>query len=398
MMISVTDALRIIDKAIAPMPVINVSLVDAVNMTLAEAVFSKVTQPPFDASAMDGYAIRADGISTSNALKITGTSAAGDRFKGEVKLGEAVRIFTGAPMPDGADSVVIQENTSRQGDKLIVNISPNRKDHIRSAGIDFKQGEKLLDVGRNLDGPAIALAAAANHDKLPVFRRPRIALIANGDELVLPGKIPTPDQIICSIPFGLAPLITKWGGQPEFLGVAPDDPAKIGRIIENAKNYDLIVPIGGASVGERDFMRRAFSDLGFEFLFEKVAVKPGKPTWFGTLGSAHVLGLPGNPASSIVSSILFLKPIIEHYTNKNIKSVERFLSATIGTPLEKNGQRENYLRAHSDYDQAGRLVIYPQNKQDSSLLSPFAKSDALLRRLPGAPALTVGDKIDFIKY
>ena len=394
-MISVDEAKAIITGALSPLGEEILPLKKAHGRTLAQPIIAKLTQPPFSASAMDGYAVRFEDVQTGATLKVIGVSSAGERFEGRVAGNEAVRIYTGAPVPEGADHIVIQEHVSRDGDVITVNETQKEKRHIRPAGGDFKDGEALLHAGETLSGPALVLAAAANHQSASVVRRPRVALIANGDELVMPGGNLSPDEIVCSIPFGLSPMIENWGGAPEFLGIAPDDPAAIKAVVEKALAYDLIVPIGGASVGDRDFMRKVFKDLGFQSLFEKVAVKPGKPAWFGQVEKSHVIGLPGNPASALATAILFLRPAINAMLGATSDHQE--VSLPLAEPLGANGSRENYQRARIVKNDKGEDAVLPDSNQDSSLMQVFARADLLLRRLPDAPAAAKGDLVDCLK-
>lgn len=387
-MVSVDEALRLIREHIAELTAESVPLADAAGRVLADAVTSRVTQPPFAASAMDGFAVRWEDVRQSGArLAIIGESVAGERFHGRVGAGEAVRIFTGAPMPAGADHVLIQEEAQRNGAYIICLEDQKRASNVRLAGIDFHIGDGLATKGETLTGPMLALIAAGNIDRVKVVRQPRVAIIANGDELAAPGGDLSDDQIVSSIPFGLAPMISSWGGAPRFLGVARDDPADIRRLIDDAGDCDIIAPIGGASVGDRDFMRDVFSARGAAPIFEKVSVKPGKPTWFAKLdGGRYVLGLPGNPASALVTARLFLKTAIDAALGRRNDETTRF--ARLVRPLPANGPRETYLRARLSSAQDGALAIDAFDDQDSSLLSVLARSNALIRRPSGAlPAI-----------
>jgi molybdopterin molybdotransferase len=386
-MISVAEARTLIGAAIRPVPAETVDLAAAAGRTLAEPVLARMTQPPFDASAMDGYAVRLADCAVGASLSVIGESAAGKRFKGSLAKGEAVRIFTGAPVPPGADHVVIQEEAERAGAVLTVK-SEQARANVRRAGIDFGKGDDLAGAGAVLSGPLLALIAAGNVAEVRVRRIPSVAIIANGDELALPGAALGEDDIVSSIPFGLAAMIEGWGGRAEALGVARDDPAEVAEMIVRARGFDVIVPIGGASVGDRDFMRAAFNGEGFEPIFEKVSVKPGKPTFFGRLGQSFVLGLPGNPASALVTARLFLKHALSRLLER--KDDGEFFRARLAEPLSANGPREAYLRARLSHADDGARLATPFANQDSSLLSVLAASDILIRREANAPTAPRG--------
>lgn len=388
-MISVEEAQKLIRETLTPVGTEAVALEDAMGRILAEPVKARLSQPPFRSSAMDGYAVRlADVAEKGVRLPVIGVSSAGARFNGALQPDAAVRIFTGAPVPDEADHVLIQEHAERNGDTIIVTHAQGSAKNIRPLGVDFREGETLLEAGTRLAGPALALAAAGNVATVQVRKRPRVAIIANGDELVMPGGAPGPDEIICSIPFGLAPMIRDWGGAPDFLGAAPDDKRAIRAVVERALDYDLIAPIGGASVGDRDYMHAVFDELGFSPVFNKVAVKPGKPAWFGKLGNAAVLGLPGNPASALVTAILFVKTALTQMLARNDATMQ--FSARTTTPLKATGPRETYLRARIVIGADGERRIAPFENQDSSLLSVMARADALIRRPANGPAVPEG--------
>lgn len=397
-MITVEEAHKIIREKLTPLGAETIAIEEAFGRVLAEPVTAQLNQPPFTASAMDGYAVSIADVNTDGApLKVIGESAAGQRFAGELEHGCAVRIFTGAPLPSGADHVVIQENTTRDGDTVIVSVAQTEPSNIRRRGIDFKKDDVLVAKSEKLSGSMLGLAAAGNNTTVTVRKSPRVALIANGDELVPPGGVMGPDSIICSIPYALDPMIRQWGGAPSFLGIAKDDPEDIKAIAEKALDYDLIVPIGGASVGDKDFMRSVFKELGYAPAFEKISVKPGKPTWFGALGKAHVLGLPGNPASAIVISILFLKTAIEALLALNASNNEPFVTARATRSLPPNGPRETYLRAFLETSADGAIYATPFGKQDSSLISVMAKSNALIRREANAPEAAKGAMVECIR-
>jgi len=390
-MISVDQAIEHLLAASKAMPDKPVALSKALGSVLAADVVAKVTLPPRAASARDGYAVRLDDVRTKGAqLHVIGEAPAGRPFDGEIGKGQAVRIFTGGVVPDGADHVLIQENAERGENSITVTEASGEARHIRKAGIDFHQGDILIKKGTRLEPGHLALAAAGNHAKLDIFQKPRIGLIANGDELRRPGETQDPDIIVSSNPSGLGALIESWGGDPVDLGIAGDTPDAIAALIEQAHHCDIIVPIGGASVGDHDHMRDVFSSRGLEMIFEKIAVRPGKPTWFGKMGDQLVLGLPGNPASATVCAYLFLQTLITG------QSALQGVAARLKIALGSNGPRETYARARISCDESGQLRVMPFPRQDSSLLTPFPQSNALIRIHANQPGKPAGDIVDCI--
>ena len=388
-MISVQEALsRIIAERPRGAPV-TLPLAQTLGCILAKDVAALVSLPPLAASAMDGYAVRLEDVREAGAaLKVIGEAPAGHPFAGRVRAGQAVRIFTGGAVPDGADHIIIQENVARDGDNITVNTPSEAARHIRKAGIDFFEGTKLISAGTLIGPPEIALAAAANHAQISAYPRLKIALLANGDELRPPGSILKSSEIISSNPLALGALITQWGGEILDMGIAGDSLAAITALIEAAREADIIIPIGGASVGDHDYMRPAFREAGLKMIFEKVAVRPGKPTWFGKLGEQRVLGLPGNPASAIVCAHLFLKALMGRH-NKLAKA-----ALTQGLPA--NGPRETYQRGLASVTETGHLIVTPFPRQDSSLLSPFARANVLIRLPVSAGPWAESDLIDIV--
>lgn len=358
---------------------------------LAEDIKAKVTLPPLAASAMDGYAVKLSDVSTAGAsLRIIGEAPAGHPFNGTVKTGEAVRIFTGGAVPAGADHIVIQENTERSGDTLTTLFDNDAPRHIRRAGIDFKTGDILLTQGTRIGPMHIAIAAAANYAALPIYKRPIVALIANGDELKAPGSDVSDTDVISSNPAGLGALIRHWGGEVMDMGIASDSVESITALIHTAKKADIIVPIGGASVGDHDYMRDAFKGCGLTSIFEKIAVRPGKPTWFGTMGQQTVLGLPGNPASATVCAHLFLKILM------GTDEALTFAKAKLTHSLPENGPRETYMRALAKLSNTGQLHVTPFPRQDSSLLTPLMQANVLIRLPVSSGPWETGDLIDIL--
>jgi molybdopterin molybdotransferase len=369
-----------------------VDLDEALGRTLAADIVARGAQPPFDASAMDGWALRR--ADAPGALRIIGESAAGKGFPGVVDKGEAVRIFTGAPVPKGADVVIIQEDAEREGE--LVRVGAPDGGNIRKRGLDFEAGAKLLAMGTRLDGVAIALAAAAGHDPLPVFKRPRVAILATGDELARPGGKLGPDQIFESVSFGVAALVQSWGAEVKRVAAARDKlETLVSALKQCAANADIVVTIGGASVGDHDLVKPAARQLDANFIFENVAVRPGKPTWFAANDDVMLVGLPGNPASALVCAHLFLRPLLQRMQGG---TGDVWLGrAAVGRALPANGNREHYIRASLGVNEDGQRVVEPWELQDSSLLSVFDRADALIRLPPNAPAYESGAIVDVLR-
>ncbi|UUP19425.1 gephyrin-like molybdotransferase Glp [Nitratireductor thuwali] len=379
------DGVRALDSEDVP-------IAAAAGRVLASALSARRTQPPFDASAMDGYAVRAADLANPPArLRLIGASAAGKRYAGRLGPGEAVRIFTGAPMPQGADAILIQENAEADGDVVEARESVEPGRHIRRAGLDFEQGDVLLDAGRVLDPAALSLAGAAGYGRLPVVRRPRIAIVATGDELVPPGTEPGPDQIVASNNLSVAALARADGAEIVDLGIVGDDRAAIAGAIRAAlgEAADIIVTLGGASVGEHDLVREVLVGEGMELAFWKIAMRPGKPLMFGRFGGTRVLGLPGNPVSTFVCSHLFLRPLVARFSGRTY--LPELRSAILAQPMKANDHRQDYVRASVISGQDG-LMASPFDVQDSSMLSTLAASNALIIREPGAPASAAGER------
>jgi molybdopterin molybdotransferase len=397
-LLSVDDALAaILAGAKGPLGVENVALSAAFGRTLARDLAALRTQPPKPLSAMDGYALRAQ--DAGGPLKVVGDSSAGAGFPGACGPGEAVRIFTGAPLPQGADSVLIQEEAARDGDSVAAQAPVARGKHVRAAGIDFREGETILPGGRRLSPADVALAAAADHPTLPVARKPRIAVLSTGDELTPPGDRRGPDQIVASNAFAALGLIAAAGGEAIDLGVAPDEPRAIEAAIRSALDagVDVLVTIGGASVGDRDFVRGALAREGMALAFWKINMKPGKPLIHGAIGGTIVLGLPGNPVSAVVCGELFLKPLVRALCGDSSGATHAFEPALAGVDLGANGPRREFLRATLSWDDDGRLIAAPQQDQDSSLTSVLARSHALLLREENAPALARGGAVRVLR-
>jgi len=395
-LLSVDDALALVLKGLAPLDVEQVSLADAQDRVLAEDLAATLTQPPFDASAMDGYAVRsADLTALPATLDVVGEAAAGARFTGTMKPGQAVRIFTGAPVPHGADTIVIQEDTEGSAARVVVKAAASAGKHIRLRGQDFKQGEVLLRRGTTLGPRSLMLAASMNHAVLPVRRKPQVAILATGDEVMPPGSGLGPDQIVSSAGYGVAAAVAAHGGDAVPLGIARDDPESIATLAGTGAGADILVTIGGASVGERDLVASALEREGLVLEFAKVAMRPGKPVLFGRLGTQRVLGLPGNPVSALLCTYVFLVPMLRAMLGVHGDG-HPVPEAVLGADLPANGERQHYLRATSTWREDGTRVVRPLPSQDSSLVAALAKADCLIVQAPQAPALPQGARLKIL--
>jgi molybdopterin molybdotransferase len=394
-MIPVDEARRRIVAAFTPLPSEVVPLDNALGRVLAEDVAARLTQPPAAVSAMDGYAVRAADVQSVPAtLRQIGSVPAGAAFDGTVGPGQCVRIFTGAPLPKGSDAIVIQEDTSAAGDSITVREAAPAGRYVRAAGLDFKQGDVRLKAGSVLKVRDIGLAAAMNHPWLRVRRKPRIAILATGDEVVLPGDPVGPNQIVSSNGPALAAFVSACGGEPTGLGIARDSAAALQQAAAGARGADLLVTTGGASVGEHDLVRSALGERGLVLDFWQIAMRPGKPLIFGRIGETPLLGMPGNPVSSLVCSLIFLKPAMERMLG--LPEEARRAVARLGRDLAANDRREDYLRATLATDAGGQLMATPFDKQDSSMLSLMAGADCLVIRPPNAPPAKAGEQVEIV--
>ncbi len=402
-LLPVDEALaRVLASVAGPDEIESIPLGQCHGRTLAGDIAARRTQPPFPASAMDGYAVRATDAATAPVtLRLIGESAAGRGFAGAIGEGEAVRIFTGAPVPDGADAIVIQENAEPlDGGRVRVLEPAVQGRFLRPAGLDFSEGEVLLRSGVTLDARHIALAAAMNHAQLPLRRRPRVAIIATGDELVLPGEEPGPDQIVASNIFAIAAIVARAGGEPIDCGIARDTREDVARAVAEARAAapDILVTLGGASVGEHDLVQEVLADLGLELGFWRIAMRPGKPLIHGRLGEMLYLGLPGNPVSSMVCAILFLVPAIRALLGDAAAALSPPReSAILGCDLPANDARQDYLRAALEPGAESLPRATPFAKQDSSMLGLLARADALVIRAAHAPPAQAGEIVDIIR-
>jgi len=397
MALTVAEALaRVLDGA-TPLETETVDVAEAQGRTLAAALAARLTQPPFDASAMDGYAVRAGDVARLPArLAVIGEAAAGHPFAGSVGAGEAVRIFTGAPVPQGADAVVIQENTRRDGTVVVVAEGTPESGHVRRRGFDFAAGDALLTAGRRLGPRELSLAAAMGHGEIAVRRAPRVAVLATGDELVLPGETPGPGQIVCSNHLGVAALCRQAGAVVRFLGFARDTTESLDHHIAAAADADVLVTIGGASVGDHDLVGPVLRSRGMALDFWNIAMRPGKPLMFGKLGTQRVLGLPGNPVSSLVCARVFVVPLIASLLG-HPSTAETLETVPAGAAIERNGSRQHYMRATVRPGPDGRQAAHPARSQDSSLLSPLAESNAFIVRPIDAPAVAAGGDVQILR-
>jgi molybdopterin molybdotransferase len=390
-LIPVSEALERLLDGTEPLAGESVPLFEAMDRVLAQPIVALRTQPPFDASAMDGYAVRFSDIATLPArLSVIGTVPAGSSFTGTVGQREAVRIFTGAPLPDNADTIVIQENVRDLGNASIEVLEPTAKGrNIRRAGLDFVIGDVLLEAGRLLDPAALSLAASANHPSVNVVRRPLVAIIATGDELRAPGSQLGPGQIISSNAYGVAATAHSVGARALDLGIAADRKEAIAALVKQAvaAGADVIVTLGGASVGDHDLVHEVLADEGMTLDFWKVAMRPGKPLMSGRLKHIRCIGLPGNPVASLVCSQLFLKPLLARLGGRPYRADLR--EATLGAAMAANDQRQDYVRAVVR-EQASGPVATPMGIQDSSMLRRMADANALIVREPFAPAADAG--------
>jgi molybdopterin molybdotransferase len=391
-LLSVADALARVLDGVEPLPREDAALVEAEGRVLTADVAALRTQPPADLSAMDGYAVRAaDVANVPAALKIVGEVAAGRPFAGEVHSGEAARIFTGGVVPPGADTIVIQENTKRDGERVVVNQAEKPGRHIRRAGLDFKEGQVLLPRGRRLTDRDVMLAAAMSHPKLPVHRRPKVAVFATGDELKPPGSPLGPGEIVYSNGFALMALARNEGAEVTDLGIVPDNVEATVAAIRRAREAqaDVLLTTGGASVGEYDLVQRGLKAEGLELAFWRVALRPGRPMMNGRLGGMHVLGVPGNPVSAYVCAFLFLVPLLRCLQGRTDLTVP-VESALLGVDMPENDERADYLRATLAPGPSGTPVATPVKIQDSSMMAALAKADCLLVREAFDPARKAG--------
>ena len=397
-LIPVEEALARVLDGVATLPPEEIAIGEAHGRVLAAPLASRRTQPPADVSSMDGYAARAADLTGAAAkLKVVGQSAAGRPFDGEVKTGEAVRIFTGAALPGGADTVVPQEDAQAEGNAVVL---PRAKAgaFVRKRGLDFAEGKVMLEAGRRLSARDIGLAAAMDHARVRVARRPRVAIIATGDELVTPGAGGDPNRIVASNPIALAALLRGENALVSDLGIVPDKlDATIAAIRLARDNVDVLITLGGASVGDHDLIAPALEAESIALAFHRVALRPGRPLLLGLAGNLRVLGLPGNPVSSYVCALLFIVPLLRKLQGRS-DAVAKPEAAILGADLPGNDHRQDYLRARIEPGPDGRLVATPHGRQDSSMQALLVGSDGLLVRAPNTPAAKAGSPCEVILF
>lgn len=394
-LLAVDDALLRLLAVAVPLDAETVPLAEAGGRVLAEDLIARRTQPPFAASAMDGYAVaHADLVPDATMLRVSGEAAAGHPFAGTVEAGACVRIFTGAPLPPGTDTVIIQENAERHDDgSLTLTGRPQRGAHVRPAGLDFHAGKTLLPAGRRLDAGALSLAAAANHTRLCVHRQPVVGILATGDELLPPGTEPIgPGQIIASNSVGVAEIVRRHGARTVDLGIAGDNRADLEAALQTAREErcDVLVALGGASVGDHDLVRPVFEQAGMMLDFWQIAMRPGKPLMAGRLGAMHVIGLPGNPVSSLICAHVFVAPLVDALQATSTPALT--LQVPLARAIGANGNRTHYMRAITTR-QAGEMQVDVFDDQDSSIISHFANADCLVIRPPEDPPRAAGDPV-----
>jgi molybdopterin molybdotransferase len=396
-MLTLDEARRQLLDGIVPGPVERLPIGDCGGRTLAENIVAERAQPPDPVSAMDGYAVREEDGRAGAALRMIGEAPAGAPFEGKLIPGTAVRIATGGVVPAGADRVVMQEIVAREGDRIAILETPGEARFVRAAGSDFAAGQPILRAGERLVPGRLALAAAANCGELAVHAAPRVAILPSGDELREPGGALGKGDIVNSAAHAVAGLVGAWGGTPLRLPILPDDRAACRARLAGADlDAALIVPLGGASVGERDALRPLFEELGARILFDRVAVQPGKPTWHARFADGRlVLGLPGNPASAFVCAWLFVKPLLDRLCGR-VEAATTWLPARAAADLPANGPRESFLRGEVRVGSDGALAATAERRQDSHLQLPLARANVLIRRAAHAPAAGAGATIDVL--
>ncbi len=394
-MLSIEEALDKIRSGIAPLPTEEIFVLDALGRVLAEDVIATLSHPPQAVSAMDGYAVRAgDATEVPATLTQIGEAAAGHKFAGEIGPGECARIFTGGALPKGADSIVIQEDTDTDGDRITIKEAAKTGEWVRAEGLDFAAGKVLLKAGRVMTARDVGLAAAAGATWIRVRRKPRIAILSTGDEIVMPGAPMRADQIVSSNSVALVAYAQVLGAEGTSIGIAEDRPESLRERLKDSAGYDILVTSGGASVGDHDLVQSVFGDEGLELGFYKIAMRPGKPLIFGRIKETYLLGLPGNPVSTGVTSAIFLKAAVEGMLGMTPQPL--YQAARLGRDLKSNGKRLDFMRAKLETSDNDLPTATPFERQDSSMMALFADADCLVMREIGAPAAKAGDIVKVV--
>ncbi|WP_135077941.1 gephyrin-like molybdotransferase Glp [Terasakiella sp. SH-1] len=390
------DALAKVDGGIAPLPAEQISVAEAVGRVLAEDVAARLTQPPSAVSSMDGYAVCSSDLQTQpRTLTRVGESQAGGPFEGTLQSGQCVRIFTGAPLPAGADAVIMQEDTDVDGDQVTFKEVAFDGKFVRRAGLDFSKGDVLVKAGQLLTARDIGLLCAMNVPWVKVYRKPRVAILATGDELVMPGEAVRESQIISSNSLMVAAMVTAMGGVPINLGIAGDTEESLRATLAGLNGADILITSGGVSVGEYDLVRNVLGEEGLDIDFWRIAIKPGKPFMFGKIGEIPAMGLPGNPVSAYVTAFIFLRAALKKMQGLPFEQ-DKPMKALLGAGVPVNGIRQEYMRAVFSHDDQGRLVATPYDKQDSSMLGNLAHCEGFIIRPVNGEALQAGSETDVI--
>ena len=392
-MISVDEAVQRVMRAFAPLSSETIPLSEALGRVLARDAHAAVDHPPAPISAMDGYAVRADDARLDAELAVIGESPAGKPFAGRVGPGETVRIFTGGVVPEGADAVVLQEDVVAHGVRVRIKEPQPPGENVRQRGLDFRVGDLLLERGRVISPRDVALLASGDFAHVEVTRKPRVAVVATGDELSRPGEPRAPGGIVASSTYALQAMIRDWGGDAVDLGIIPDRAEEFARLPDAARGMDLIITLGGASVGDHDLIQSALAPHGFVLDFWKIAMRPGKPLIFGRLNASPLIGLPGNPVSAMVCALIFVRPAL--FAMLGAPYVAPVRTARLAAPLKANGKRQDYIRARFSVSKSA-AVVEPFTLQDSSMQKVFAQADALIIRRVGAPPAAAGDEVEVL--
>jgi molybdopterin molybdotransferase len=392
-MISVDEAVARITRAFAPLPAESVPIAEAAGRVLAKDAIARMDQPPAPMSAMDGYAVSHSDAKVGAELSVVGEAPAGRPYRGRVSSGEAVRIFTGGVVPEGADAVIMQEDIERAGNRIRIKEAPPPGENVRPRGLDFRAGEVLRPKGHRLSARDVALVAAGDLANVWSTCKPRVAIVATGDELSRPGEPRNDGGIVASSTYALQAMVRAWGGEPIDVGILPDKTEAFAQLADATRDADLIVTQGGASVGDHDLVQSALKPHGFVLDFWKIAMRPGKPLIFGRLRNTPFLGLPGNPVSAMVCSIMFVQPVIATMLGQDFRAP--IVKARLASALRANGRRQDYIRARLAHSN-GLVTAEPFTQQDSSMQKVFAQSDCLIIRKVNAPPANPGEEVDVL--